>query len=150
MKRTQQYAWDDNEKIATYILTDGDNVFVGSACCHPDDYDMCNEKTGLQIASMRAQIKYYTHMRDNEIKPTLKALNKLQSDMLYSKKYNKDSYEAKMLQKHIYRTKVDLDTVQDLLENAKTELRQYIFEKDDFYKRIRSNREKKDHVGQKA
>lgn len=149
MKHEPQFDWDEEAKIATCILTYGENVFVGTAQCHPEDYDMCNSKTGLKIAHTRATIKYYVHIRDYEIKPALKALNKLYSEMKYSKKFDEASYEAKSLKKHIYRTKVDLATIQELIENTKNNLNTYISDKESFYKRIRSNR-KNDRVGQKS
>lgn len=148
MVHEKEFYWDDENKVATYILTEGDNVFTGTASCHPDDYDMCSSKTGLQIANIRAVIKYYIHLRDNELKPALKILNRVYSEMKTSKKFNYSSYEAKSLRKHIYRTKTELALTQDLVDSTKANLAKLIKEKDDFYKHVRMNREK-DKVGQK-
>lgn len=149
MKDNTMYSWDEENKVATVILKDKDNVFIGIAQCHPDDLDMCNEKTGTEIAYQRVLIKYYTHLRDNEIKPALKALLQLQNEMKYSKKHDENSYEARSLRKAIYRKKVDLDTIKDLLDESKVRLKTYLSDKDAFYKKIRANREK-DKVGQKS
>ena len=149
MKQEPKFYWDDTTKTATCILADGNNIFTGIASVHPDDMDMANEKTGYQIALWRAEIKYYTHIRDNELKPALKALKKVLDEMKYSKKFNPKSYENKSLQRNLYQIESDLDTVRDLLTNTKQKLKQYISEKEKFYQKIRANRTKKDDVGQK-
>lgn len=142
MKQEPKFYWDDTTKTATCILVDGNNIFTGIASVHPDDMDMANEKTGYQIALWRAEIKYYTHIRDNELKPALKALKKVLDEMKYSKKFNPKSYENKMLQRQIRQIEFDLDTIRDMLATEEQNLREYIQEKDKFYKRIRHNREK--------
>ena len=111
--------------------------------------DMANEKTGYQIALWRAEIKYYTHIRDNELKPALKVLNKVMDEMKYSKKFNPKSYENRALQRNFYQVESDLDTIRYMLANTKQRLKEYIFEKEKFYQKIRANRTKKDDVGQK-
>lgn len=149
MKQQPKFYWDDTTKTATCILVDGNNIFTGIASAHPDDMDMANEKTGYQIALWRAEIKYYTHIRDNELKPALKALKKVLDEMKYSKRFNPKSYENRALLRNFYQVESDLDTIRYLLANTKKKLKQYISEKDKFYQRIRANRTKKDSVGQK-
>lgn len=136
------YDWNEESGIATCILYDGDNVFLGMAQCHPDDRDMANEKTGLEIAEMRAEIKYLTHLRDNVFKPQLAALTRFQKDIEQSKLYNPDSYENSMLRRRIQTTKFDLDAVKDELSMAKENLIRYLARKEEFYNHIRSNRKK--------
>lgn len=149
MKQKPKFYWDDTTKTATCILADGNNIFTGIASVHPDDMDMANEKTGYQIALWRAEIKYYTYIRDNELKPAFKALKKVMDEMKYSKKFNPKSYENRSLQRNFYQIESDLDTIRFLLDNTKQKLKQYISEKEKFYQRIRTNRTKKDNVGQK-
>lgn len=149
MKQQPKFYWDNTTKTATCILADGNNIFTGIASAHPDDMDMANEKTGYQIALWRAEIKYYTHIRDNELKPALKALKKVLDEMKYSKRFNPKSYENRALLRNFYQVESDLDTIRYLLANTKKKLKQYISEKDKFYQRIRANRTKKDNVGQK-
>lgn len=142
MKKQPIFYWDEETRTATCIISDKENVFIGLATAHPDDIDMMNEKTGYQIALWRAEIKYYTHMRDNDIKPRIKSLQKLASEMKYSKHFNSDSYENKMLQKNIRQLEFDLCVIKDLINDTKQELNTYITEKEKFYQRIRANRVK--------
>ena len=58
---------------------------------------MLSEKTGNEIAYSRALIEAYNYRRNCIIKPGLKALNQLYYSMKHSKKFNKKSYEMKML-----------------------------------------------------
>ena len=72
----------------------------------------------------------------------LKALKQAYYSMNQSKKFNPKSYENKMLQRQIRQIEFDLDTIRDMLATEEQNLREYIQEKDKFYKRIRHNREK--------
>ena len=71
--------------------------FVGEATCHPDDLDFESERVGLTIAEARANLKVLRHMRDCEIKPQLKILNHLFSNIQSSTHFNNYSYETKMI-----------------------------------------------------
>ena len=137
---TPSFTWDEEKGVATCTLQDGNNYFVGIAQCCETDRDMQSEKTGCDIALRRAEIKYYIHLRDNEIKPGLKALQQLYSNMVISKNYNKKSYEARMLYRRIKQFKNDLDIINEMLTDAKQELKTVIEQKDKFYRRIRANR----------
>lgn len=140
MKNEPIFQWDKDYGSALCILTEGNNSFVGYANCHPDDEDMMSEKTGLTIALYRAEIKFYQHIKNNEIKPQLKALKQVYYAMNRSKKFNPNSYENKMLQRQIHQLEIDLDTIKDLLDNKKETLRDYINEKEKLYQKIRDNR----------
>ena len=85
MAREPQFNWDPESGVAICALTDGDNIFMGTAACAAEDIDMMSEKTGCQIALWRAEIKYYIHIRDNEVKPALKALKQFYYTMNRSK-----------------------------------------------------------------
>ena len=41
----------------TCTISDGQNTFIGTAKCHPDDRDCMSEYTGCEIAEKRAKIK---------------------------------------------------------------------------------------------
>lgn len=75
---TPQFTWDTKTGMATCILTDGKSVYVGSAKCCYKDKDMQNEKTGCEIALMRAEINYFQSIKDNELIPALNALKGIQ------------------------------------------------------------------------
>ena len=53
------YNWDEESKCATCIIQEDNETFYGLATCHPDDEDMMSKTTGLEIATRRAEIKYY-------------------------------------------------------------------------------------------
>lgn len=136
MKQQPKFYWDDTTKTATCILADGNNIFTGIASAHPDDMDMANEKTGYQIALWRAEIKYYTHIRDNELKPALKALKKVLDEMKYSKRFNPKSYENRALLRNFYQVESDLDTIRYLLANTKKNLNNTFLKKKSFIKEL--------------
>ena len=142
MKNKPMFEWDEELGLASCIITDGENTFYGQAHCHDDDLDMMNEKTGCEIAFKRAKIDCLRFKRDCELKPMLKALKQAYYSMNQSKQFNPKSYENKMLQRQIRQIEFDLDTIRDMLNTEEQNLREYIQEKDKFYKRIRHNREK--------
>lgn len=142
MKHEPYFEWNPETKTATCVLSDGENIFIGLATCHPDDEDMMNEKTGYHIAQYRAQIDYLKHVRDNVLKPRLAALKQLYFSMNRSKYFNEKSYETRMLQRQIYLTQSDLDLIKTDLANLKQKLTSYINEKEAFYTKVRENRAK--------
>ena len=134
------FTWDEETKTASCILTDGEEVYMGLATCHPDDTDLGNEKTGYEIAFRRASIYVYKHYRD-ELKLQLKTLKHLHSTMKHSKYFNPKSYENRMLQRHIRMFEFDLTTIKETIATEEQNLRKYIKEKDDFYVKTRARRE---------
>lgn len=134
------FKWDPETGVASCVFLDGDNIFIGSATCAPEDRDMMSEKTGYQIALYRMQINYFKHLRDNVLKPRLAALKQLYFSMNKSKYFNEKSYETKMLRRQIYMTSSDLDLIKEELAELKQNLKTYIEEKGKFYQRVRENR----------
>ena len=122
------------------LMLDGNKVFTGIAKCHPDDSDMCSEKTGSEIACRRANIDALRSYRD-ELKIALKALNQLYYSMNKSKKFNAKSYENRMLQRQINLIKNDLTTTNEMIVSEQQNLRAYIKSKDIFYKATRARRQ---------
>ena len=141
MKNIPEFDWNEEQGTATCILTDKNKkIYIGFATCHPDDQDMCSEKTGCEIALSRATIDYYRNLRDNEIKPALAALNQLYYSMNKSKSFNPNSYENKMLQRQIRLKTFDLTTVQEMIVAEQEKLKNFIKKKEEFYQLIRSKR----------
>lgn len=131
----------------TYGYTDGNAVFiieykgqkfVGEATCHPDDRDMESERVGLTIAEARAAIKANCFVRDFEIKPQLKVLQHLYSNMRTSKYYNPNSYEAKMLRSQIRAIERELTTINNTIADERKFVKDYVNGKDKLYKRLRA------------
>ncbi len=142
MKHEPYFEWDPETGTATCVLSDGENIFLGMATCHPEDKDMMNEKTGYHIAQYRAQIEYFKHIRDNVLKPRLAALKQLYFSMNRSKYFNEKSYETRMLQRQIYLTQSDLDLIKQDLDELKKDLMAYLKVKEEFYVKVRENRVK--------
>lgn len=140
MRKEPIFSYDPETKTASCILEGYNQVFVGVANCHPDDFDMANEHTGCEIACRRATIQLLQYYKNCVIKPALTALEQLYHSMNMSYRFNPKSYENKMLQRSIRQKKDDLDTVSKLLVDAKAELRAYIMNKEEFYQQIRKNR----------
>ena len=135
------YSWDPDSGIATCVIIDGNNTYVGTAKCRPGDRDMMGEKTGCTIAEMRAELQYLKAIRDNEIKPTLKAYKSLYYSINQSKRFNPDSYEVHMLQKKIGESETDLEMINHMINQARADLKTYMSQKEDAWKKIRWHRE---------
>lgn len=138
MKRI--YSFNKETGAATVEIISGDLGFVGMACCHDDDMDFMSEKTGLQIAEVRAEIDFLRHIRDNELIPAIKALQHLQDTMKTSKHYNKDSYEATMLRRQIAIKKNELVAVKEEIARSRQFLTAYIHGKEELYTKLRKGK----------
>ncbi len=136
LKENTEYNYADG--FAAYIITYNGYRFVGEAICHPDDMDFESERVGLTIAETRANIKVLRHMRDCEVKPQLKILNHLLSNMKTSKSYNPISYEAKMLRSQIRTIEKELATISNAIADEQKFIKDYIAGKDKMYKRLRA------------
>ena len=136
MKTTYIY----HNGIAKYTIIDNDgSVYIGEAHCHPEDVDMMSEKTGLQIAEIRANIKFLKHLI-KESKKELKALKDFHSLLKFNPYYNKENREVKLLIKEIRRREKDIKENKNSLKEMKDSLIEYIAEKEKFYQKIRRNR----------
>lgn len=138
------FDWDEENKTARCSINVGSEEFpqllVGTAVCAPEDYDMCNEKTGCDIAYHRVIIKLLKWYKQYDIKPRLEALKKLYYSMKMSNQFNPKSYENKMLQRQIRQIQNELDVTNDFLAERKQILNSYLQEKETFYQKIRSFR----------
>ena len=143
MKREPEFYFDENEGISYCAIgTKADDVFVGTAKCHPDDIDMESEKTGCEIAFKRAKIKLYQAYK-NEIEIKIKAIHDLYYSLNQSKSFNENSYESKMIQRQLRLLQFDLTTAKEIIATERKFLKEYIDSKENFYKRIRANRKHK-------
>ena len=142
MKFEPEFVWDENSGSAICTIYDktSGKTYVGTSTCHPDDKDFMSEKTGCEIAFRRARIENLKGIRDEQ-KCELRALNHVASTMKKSKRFNPESYENIMLQRHIRMTEFDLATTKDILASEQQNLRTLLTEKDKFYKRTRARRD---------
>lgn len=133
------YTWDPEHGIATCTVKTGSHKFFAISRCHPDDMDMCSEKVGCEIAYLKVLIQADKYYRDH-LKAQLAALNDLYYTMKHSTKFNPKSYENKMLQRRIRLLKNDLATAKEMLVRDEQNLKDFIAQREDFYKKIRRNR----------
>lgn len=133
--------WNDDMGVAicTIVTSNGDTV-TGYAECSEKDKDMISEKVGCTIAEKRAYIEYLRYIRDKELKPELKALNKFYNVINQSKYYNEADYSNQMLLRAINRLETDITALKDELAAAKKELSEYIQDKEIFYQSVRKHR----------
>ena len=106
---------------------------------------MQSKLTGQTIAEWRAMRQYFRHMRDNELKPQLKALKQLYYAMNRSKEFDPKSYQSKMLYRHIQNIKTDLDTINNNIATLSQNLTTYISDKDKVYQSLRKIKQAKDN-----
>ena len=135
--------WNDDMGVAvcTIIISNGDKV-TGYAECSEKDKDMISEKVGCTIAEKRAYIEYLRYIRDKELKPELKALNKFYNVINQSKYYNEQDYSNQMLLRNIKRLEDDLAALKEEIQEEKQSLKNYINEKETFYQNVRKYRGK--------
>jgi len=100
-----------------------------------------SEKTGCFIAEKRAYIMALQDFRD-KLRIELKALKRFYYSINTSKYFNSESYEVRRLISHIEMTKKDIEDTKKVLEYEKQQLKDYLKDKEIFYKKIRRNREK--------
>lgn len=104
---------------------------------------MKSEKTGCEIAFRRAKIHAMQDYK-NELKIKLSALNQLYYSMKHSTHFDEKSYENKMLQRQIRLINLDLDTAKEIITTEQKNLKEYIDNKDNFYKNTRVRRKNKE------
>ena len=132
------YAYDKQYGQARCLMYYNGMTFEGGAKCHPDDMDFESERVGMTIAEARATKKVLRFIRDHELKPQLKILNHLYSNMRTSTHYNPISYEAKMLRSQIRAVEKELAAINNDLADERKFLSDYIQGKDKLYKRLRA------------
>lgn len=127
--------------VATVTLVWQGQEFIGKAFCHPDDKDMVNELTGLSIAEGRATIKLLKHYRKNVVKPQIAILEQLWATMEQGKYFDKKSPYVRLVRRQIASLKNTEANLRCDIENIRKSIYDYINDKEEFYKKIRSKRE---------
>ena len=132
------FTYDKETGISQCLIKYNEIYCDGEAHCHPDDMDFESERVGLTIAEARANIKVLRFMRDYEIKPQLKILTHLYSNMKTSTHFNPISYEAGMLRSQIRVIEKELATINNAIADEQKFIKDYINGKDKMYKRLRA------------
>lgn len=141
-KKEPKFTYKDNYTKCEVIDNKYGRKYIGEAYCHPDDEDFQSLITGSTIAEMRAIINTMVAYK-NDLRIKLEALSQLYYSMNQSKKFNKESYEAKMLFRQIKLLKQDLSAAKEQLELYKQDLNTYIRDKDNVYKYLRQKKSNK-------
>ena len=134
------YKFENSDYTYRCYITRNGIIFYGEAKCHPDDYDMCSERTGYFIAETRANISMLRHIRDNEILPMVKYYRHFYDCISRSSKFNPDSYEAKRIKHEFKKFEHELKDIREEIELNRIYLKEYINTKDKVYKHIRMGR----------
>ena len=135
------FSWDEQTGSALCIIPDKDKAYYGAAVCSPEDKDMMSEKTGCEIAFMRATITALKSKR-KQLKIELNGLKKFYYTINKSKYFNPKSYEVRRLKMHMEMLQADIDSTKILIERERKDLTDFMAAKADFYKKIRRNRKK--------
>lgn len=143
MKKQPVFFWDEETGSTQCIIEYKGIVFIGKARCHPLDTDMKNRLMGQTISESRAIIKILKHIKSNELKQKLQALNHLYHNMKFSKYFNPNSYEAKMLFRQINMVTQDIENIEKEIYIIQKGIEEYINKKNKEHQIIRDFRKKK-------
>ena len=139
--------YDFENKVASAdVLIDNRKFTTYAKCCN-EDIDMCSPNTGCEIANKKLAIRIAKEYK-RDLKIGLAALEQLYYSMNRSKHFNPKSYENKMLYSQVQVYKNDLAEINKFIAEKEQDLKEYIAEKDKFYKQIRNLRKRKEQSGQ--
>ena len=137
MTKRPIFEWNADIGAATCFLEDKEgNVFYGSAFCHDDDEEFQSEKTGCTIALARATIDYLRWYRD-QLRTELKTLRHFYSIIEQASDFDAKAKIPRMLRRQIHLKEDELDLVRSEIVTEQKELKQFIDDKDLFYRRMR-------------
>ena len=136
------FNYNEHRGTTTCTISDGQNTFIGTAKCHPDDRDCMSEYTGCEIAEKRAKIKILQHIKNNQIIPQIQAYEHLISTMLNSKQLNPQSYEFKRIKAEYDNLLNQYTAIKEKIKYSKNELREYLINKEKVNKFIRLKKAK--------
>lgn len=132
-----EHIWDADTGTATCRIYDKNNVFEGVAHCHEQDADFMSERTGCYIAECRAGIARLRHIRDNDLRPQLKALKHFYYTLSHRKTFNIENHAIKCLLAQIEMVARDLEEVKQDIKLEQQYLSDYIKNKEIMYQKVR-------------
>jgi hypothetical protein len=95
MKTNFEFIDSENGLTTICEIADKNNIYVGIADCHPDDFDFVSQYTGGHIAEGRAITKMLQSQK-HEVRAQIQILEHGFGCMKASKNYNPDSNEARL------------------------------------------------------
>lgn len=138
MSKNMIFDYDKETGTARCLIKYNGIYYDGEAHCHPNDMDFESERVGMTIAEIRAHIKVLSFIRDCEIKPQLRILKHLYSNIKTSKYHNSKSHESIMIRSQIRTLEKELAAINyDIIDERKY-LKDYVAGKDKLYKKLRA------------
>jgi hypothetical protein len=144
-KHKVDFYWDEERGMCRCTIFDMDNKYTGFAFCHPTDIDMKSQKVGEEIAYTRALINALK-AKKKELKLELRGLLGYYYAIQHTSKFNRKSYEARMLYRQIRMRQDDIDSIDKEIDAREVYIYHYVDEKDKFYRIIRQNRAKAEPI----
>ena len=126
--------------MALCIIYEGNKLYYGTAMCANEDKDMQSEKVGCEIAYRRARLDYFKEQKAKS-RAKLEGLLHLKSTL--SPTVDTNDYVYKRLLKEIKNLEDKTIYYCNKIDFEKARLREYINDKDEFYKYIRKKRQGK-------
>lgn len=114
-------------------------IYIGTAQCHPHDYDFENKLTGQHYAYTRSMLKEMCQLRD-EYKIQLKALRHLYNIYEQNPAIDLNSNECYYLRRQMQVMQRNIEDMKYLIGETRTDLRTTIAEKDKLYAKLRASR----------
>lgn len=140
MKTNFEFIDSENGLTTICEIADKNNIYMGIADCHPDDFDFVSQYTGGHIAEGRAITKMLQSQK-HEVRAQIQILEHVFGCMKASKNYNPDSNEARLMRRQIQIKKNELAELRCDIENLKSSLKEYIALKDKQYDKYRKQAE---------
>lgn len=133
------FTYDPESHKTTCRRSVHNKIYIGTAQCHPHDYDFENKLTGQHYAYTRSMLKEMCALRD-EYKIQLKTLLHLQN--IFEQNCSTFSDESYYLRKQIQVIQRDIDDMRYLIQTTRSDLRNTIAEKDKLYDKLRTERQR--------
>lgn len=129
--------YDYTDGISTCIIVTKDGrTAIGSAYCHPNDYDVASEFTGCHIAFLRACIEDLRYQRD-VIMQQIQSLKDYYYTINQKDDFNEDAYEIRMLKRRIKYLENRLEQIRDDINGTQESLTTYIQVKHEYAEKYR-------------
>jgi hypothetical protein len=126
------------EGMAYFRIFYKNQIFMGTAYCHPDDADMMSERTGLTIAEARAQIKLKKFQKKFEIEPVVATLHHMLTNIRTSNQHDEQNYESRMIRRQLAFWQNKLDEITADIKDEEKYLKEYIDKKEKLYQKLRA------------
>lgn len=136
-----KFTYDPDSHITTCKRNIHNKVYVGSAKCHPNDYDFESKLVGEHFAYTRSMISELCANRD-ELNAELKIVKHLYNILEQNPRVHYDSVECFIIRRQIKLLERDIAEIRDLIKETRLSMKTIINEKDQLYNQLRIRRKK--------